>query len=102
MPKVTLVEAYNLLSQIEERIENYRTLVRNLLDSTRVEGVEITKTDQMHPEEVKKVEKDLGPNPQAPKMSLEELETKLDELYVERNRLMVAMKQFKSTEQFNY
>lgn len=100
MPKITLMEGQNILNQLEERIDHYRRLVNRILDSQTVDKVVIT--EPVNTTGGKEVTKDIEPNPQFPKMTLDEVHTKMEELYVERNRVQVAMRKFESTETFAY
>lgn len=97
MPTVTVTEARLLLYQVEDKIEDYKRIVHNVIF-----GRDYYEQPKINVENAEKVEIDNSSKKPITSAELAKVHKKLDELYLEKNKIQVAMTKFESTQTFTY
>ncbi len=101
MAKVTLLEARNLLNQTEEQVCYYRELLFQKSNVYNPVPTSVTSVSE-EPDGTKEVKKEVIPKSVSQSMSVDSLMKKMDELYVERNKLQVALTAAEATVTIEY
>ena len=96
MAKISIVEAREILDRLDEQINVYRRLIDYKISATNVEL-----TEEPVPES-EVVERKISRSSLADEFTLDELNSKMDSITTEKNRILVAMRQFESTQLFTY
>jgi len=99
MPTVTITEAKLLLYQVEDKIEDYKRVVHNVIFGRDYYDIEQPK---INVENAEKVEIDTSKKKPITIPELIKIHKKLDELYLEKNKIQVAMTTFEATQTFTY
>lgn len=104
MATVTITEAKLLLYQVEDKIEDYKRIIHNAIFGRDYYGMEVPSTQQpkINVENAEKVEIDTSTKKPIMIPELVKIHKKLDELYLEKNKIQVAMTKFEATETFTY
>jgi len=100
MPKVSMIEGRNLLRQTEEQLDYYRNLLFQKSNVYNPSPAEVTtvREDATGSE----VKKEVIPETKEQKMSVDSVIKKMDKLYVERNKLEVALTAAEAATIINY
>jgi len=103
MPTVTITEARLLLYQVEDKIEDYKRVVHNVIFGRDYYGMEVPSNQpSINVEKAEKVEIDTSKKKPITIPELVKIHKKLDELYLEKNKIQVAMTKFEATQTFTY
>jgi hypothetical protein len=97
MAKITLLEGRNIIMQVEEKLGYYRSLLQ-ILSGPQIKEIKSVET----PTEGGVKETEFEPAGADSANNVQSVMDKMDELYLERNKIEVAMRRFESTEQFTY
>lgn len=97
MATVTVTEANLLLYQVEDKIEDYKRIIHNVIF-----GRDYYDQPKINVENAEKVEIDTSTKKPITIPELVKIHKKLDELYLEKNKIQVAMTKFEATETFTY
>lgn len=108
MPAVTIVEAKNLLEQIEEKIYTLKRLMNKFVFEDKNYDMPVCQETEKASVEIVadkvEVKTDNVSKEETVSGALEDMTTiqdQIDKLYLDRNKIKVAMLRFKSTEKFN-
>jgi len=96
MPEASIVEGREILERLEEQINVYRRIIDFKISNNTVE---VTEEPSLESEVV---ERKIARSSIANEFTLDQLNEKIDSIITERNRILVAMRQFESTELFTY
>lgn len=98
MATVTITEARLLLYQIEDKIEDYKRIIHNVIFGRDY----YDQPQQVTVENAEKVEVDTSKKKPITIPELVKIHKKLDELYLEKNKIQVAMTKFETVQTFTY
>lgn len=103
MSTATITEARLLLYQVEDKIEDYKRIVHNVIFGRDYYGIEESPSQpRINVENAEKVEIDTSKKKPITVTELTKIHKKLDELYLEKNKIQVAMTKFEATQTFTY
>lgn len=102
MATVTITEARLLLYQVEDKIEDYKRIIHNVIFGRDYYGIDTSPQPKINVENAEKVEIDISTKKPITIPELVKIHKKLDELYLEKNKIQVAMTKFEATETFTY
>lgn len=97
MPTVTIKEAQFLEYQITDKIEDYKRIIHNVIF-----GRDCYDQPKINVEKAEKIEVDMNSKKPITVTELVKIHKKLDELYLEKNKIQVAIAKFESTQTFTY
>jgi len=96
MPQVTIVEGREIIERLEEQANVYRRIIDYKISASNVELTE----EPVQESEV--IERKISRSSIADEFTLDQLNSKIDSITTEKNRILVAMRQFESTQKFTY
>jgi len=106
MPKVTLIEADNLMWAIGERIETFRVIERQIITpktfekiETEIDSAPIATSEGVENKEVIETEK-IEVKHEGLGYTLEQIHSEIDKLLLKKSRIEAAMWAVKSTYKF--
>jgi hypothetical protein len=103
MPTVTITEARLLLYQVEDKIEDHKRIIHNVIFGRDYYSIEETPNQpKINVEKAETVQIDTSEKKPITITDLVKIHKKLDELYLEKNKIQVAMTKFEATQTFTY
>lgn len=102
MSTITVTEARLLSYQIEDKIGDYKRIIHNVIFGRDYYNDDPLNQPKINVENAEKVEIDTSGKKPITTTELTKIHKKLDELYLEKNKIEVAMIKFESTQKFTY